>query len=49
MLPTAREIGCSDAYIQVRLKAVHLGLHRILEAHDPKDLLLSKDWYEYTD
>ena len=35
----ARELGCSDAYIHVRLKEVGLTLAQILEASDLRSLL----------
>ena len=35
----ARELGCSDAYIHVRLKGAGLGLRQVLEAEALEDLL----------
>ncbi len=39
VMAAARELGCSDAYIHVRLKGVGLNLAQVLEASDLKSLL----------
>ena len=39
VLAAARELGCSDAYIHVRLKKVGLSLKEVLEAPDLRSLL----------
>ncbi len=39
VIAAARELGCSDAYIHVRLKGVGLTLGKILEAPDLRTLL----------
>ena len=39
VMAAARELGCSDAYIHVRLKRVGLTLAQILEASDLRTLL----------
>ena len=39
----ARELGCSDAYIHVRLKRVGLTLALVLEAPDLRSLLHDQD------
>ena len=39
VMAAARELGCSDAYIHVRLKGVGLTLAKILEAPDLRTLL----------
>ena len=39
VMSAARELGCSDAYIHVRLKGVGLTLAQVLEAPGPRALL----------
>jgi len=39
VMAAARELGCSDAYIHVRLKGVGLTLAQVLEAPDLRSLL----------
>ena len=39
IMTAARELGCSDSYIHVRLKGVGLTLAQILEASDLRSLL----------
>ncbi len=39
VMAAARELGCSDAYIHVRLKSVGLTLEKVLEAPDLRTLL----------
>ncbi len=39
VMAAARELGCSDAYIHVRLKRVGLSLRVVLEAPDLRSLL----------
>lgn len=39
VMAAARELGCSDAYIHVRLKRVRLSLRKVLEAPDLRSLL----------
>ncbi len=39
VMAAARELGCSDAYIHVRLKGVGLTLTQVLEAPDLRSLL----------
>ncbi len=39
VVAAARDLGCSDAYIHVRLKQVGLSLREVLEAPDMKSLL----------
>ncbi len=39
VMAAARELGCSDAYIHVRLKGVGLNLAQVLEAFDLRSLL----------
>ncbi len=39
VMAAARELGCSDAYIHVRLKGVGLNLAQVLEASDLRSLL----------
>ncbi len=39
IMAAARELGCSDAYIHVRLKGVGLTLAQVLEAPDLGSLL----------
>ena len=39
IVAAARELGCSDAYIHVRLKRAGLSLLRVLEARDVASLL----------
>ena len=39
VVAAATELGCSDAYVHVRLKGVGLNLRRVLEAHNLEDLL----------
>ncbi len=39
VMGAARELGCSDAYIHVRLKRVGLSLRGVLEAPDLGSLL----------
>ena len=39
VLAAAREFGCSDAYIHVRLKKVGLNLYQVLEVEDVESLL----------
>ena len=39
VVAAAREIGCSDAYIHVRLKREGLSLLQVLEARDVASLL----------
>ena len=41
-MAAARELGCSDAYIHVRLKRVGLTLMQILEAPDPETLFYDR-------
>ncbi len=39
VMGAARELGCSDAYIHVRLKKVGLSLRIVLEAPDLRSLI----------
>jgi len=39
VMAAARELGCSDAYIHVRLKKVGLSLRMVLEVTDLRSLL----------
>ena len=39
VMAAARDLGCSDAYIHVRLKRVGLSLRMVLEATDLRSLL----------
>ncbi len=39
VMAAARELGCSDAYIHVRLKRVGISLIEVLEASDPATLI----------
>ena len=39
VMAAARELGCSDAYIHVRLKGVGLTLAQVLEAPNLRSLL----------
>ncbi|MBI4313087.1 MAG: hypothetical protein HY681_15120 [Chloroflexi bacterium] len=39
VMAAARDLGCSDAYIHVRLKEAGLTLRRVLEASTLEDLL----------
>ncbi len=39
VMAAARDLGCSDAYIHVRLKKVGLSLREVLEAPDLRSLL----------
>ncbi len=39
VVAAARDLGCSDAYIHVRLKKVGLSLRVVLEAPDLRSLL----------
>ena len=39
VMAAARDLGCSDAYIHVRLKKVGLSLRVVLEATDLRSLL----------
>ena len=39
VLAAARELGCSDAYIHVRLRRVELSLRQVLEAQEVESLL----------
>ena len=39
VMAAARELGCSDSYIHVRLKGVGLTLAQILETSDLRSLL----------
>jgi hypothetical protein len=39
VMAAAKEIGCSDAYIHVRMKMVGLTLHGVLEAENLSNLL----------
>lgn len=43
VLRAARELGCSDAYIHLRLKAAGLTLKQVLEAADVEALLYGGD------
>ncbi len=42
VMASARDLGCSDAYIHVRLKKVGLSLRVVLEAPDLRSLLHGK-------
>ena len=37
VMAAARELGCSDAYIQVRLKAAGISLWDVLESDEPTE------------
>ncbi len=39
VMAAARDLGCSDAYIHVRLKKVGLSLRAVLEAPDLRSLI----------
>ena len=39
VMAAARDLGCSDAYIHIRLKKVGLSLRVVLEAPDLRSLL----------
>ena len=39
VIAAARELGCSDAYIHVRMKRAGLTLSHVLESSDPAVLL----------
>ena len=39
VVAAARDLGCSDSYIHVRLKKVGLSLREVLEAPDLRSLL----------
>lgn len=42
VIAAAQELGCSDAYIHVRLRRVELSHRQVLEARDIESLLKDK-------